>query len=83
VFVLAREVDLHLYRDALRRGNRRLTHLAAVRCAAARGEDCGSERRKRGQHGVFLAGDRARDVMLRNVRNLMRKHRRELGLGLG
>ena len=79
-FVRAREADLLLDREALRRrhaGHRRVA--AASGCAD---EDGGEHRRSRHQARAALRRDAACDVSLRDVRDFVREHARELALVL-
>ncbi len=82
VFVLARVIDLRLDRERLRRRDRCVRRLACRRGIGARCRDRHGERRQHVQERSLLARDRARHVPLRDVRDFVCEHRRELGFGL-
>ena len=79
VLVLAREVDLRLDGEVLRRG-----HCAHRRVGAAARHRADQDRSERGGGGhqvrTRLVLEAARDVPLRDVRHLVREHGRELAL---
>ena len=82
VFDLAGEVDLALDREALRRGNRALRHIAARRRLRTRGEDSGRNGAQGHKQRIALIPDAACDMVLRDVCYFVSQNRRELGFAL-
>ena len=84
VLVLAREVELLLDRERLRRGDRRGRGLAATttsRSATRRSPRASAGERVQQRRSAASAID-ARQVVLRDVRDFVREHRGELGFVL-
>src|SRR6202044_2250637 len=77
-----REIDLLLNCEALCRSNATLDRLSAAMTNCP--DQDGRQHGRHGRHGLLtLRADRPRDMVLRDVRDLVAEYARELGLAVG